>query len=85
MLGWYGNGSLGVGMAFMGLLCMLGVAAAFWAVARWSRRSESSGSTPVECPRAILDRRLASGHINAGQYEEALRVLKTASVDDSRR
>ena len=85
MMGWYGNGGWGVGMAFMGLFWVLVVAAAVWAVARWSRRPEPRGSTPVESPRAILDRRFASGHMDAGQYEEALRVLRNASVDDARR
>ena len=84
MMGWYGNGGWGVGMAFMGLFWVLVVAAAVWAVARWSRRTYSPDD-PVEPPRAILDRRFASGHIDAGQYEEALRVLKAASVDDARR
>ena len=85
MMGWYGNGGWGVGMAFMGLFWVLVIATAVWAVARWSRRTDSPGSTPVESPRAILDRRFASGQIDAGQYEEALRVLKTSSVVDARR
>ncbi len=84
MMGWYGNGGWGVGMAFMGLFWVLVVAAAVWAVARWSRRPGSPGDTR-ESPRAILDRRFASGHIDAGQYEEALRVLQTAGVEDARR
>jgi len=72
-------------MVFMGLFWVAVIAGAVWAVARWSRRPQTPNDTPVESPRAILDRRFASGHIDAAQYGEARRVLDGRSVDDAHR
>ena len=75
MMGWYDNGwGSGLGMLVMlviwGGLIGLGV----WAVARLTRGE--SRPAPVETPRQILDRRLASGDIDAEQYAEARHLLE---------
>lgn len=85
MMGWYGNGGWGGAMVFMGLFWVAVLAAVVWAVARWSRRADESAAAPVESARAILDRRFASGQIDAAEYGEARRVLEGRSVDDTRR
>lgn len=85
MMGWYGNGGWGIGMVFMGLFWVAVVGSGIWAVARWSRRPQNTNDTTVESPRAILDRRFASGQIDAAQYGEARRVLEGRSVDDVHR
>ncbi|HEX2705046.1 MAG TPA: hypothetical protein VHM65_04750 [Candidatus Lustribacter sp.] len=73
MMGWYDNG-LGLGMLLMlvvwGGLIGLGI----WAVARLTRGE--SRPAPTESPRQILDRRFASGEIDAGQYAETRRILE---------
>ncbi|MDH4158771.1 MAG: hypothetical protein OEV62_00765 [Actinomycetota bacterium] len=75
MMGWYDNGwGSGLGMLVMllvwGGLIGLGV----WAVARLTR-GETRQATQ-ESPRQILDRRLASGDIDAEQYAEARHLLE---------
>lgn len=78
MMGWYDNSwgwGAGVGMLMMilvwGGLIGLGV----WAVARLTRGE--SRPTAVESPRQILDRRLASGDIDAEKYAEARHLLES--------
>ena len=85
MMGWYGNGGWGVGMIFMGLFWVMLIAGAVWAVARLTRRADDPVIGGVESARQILDRRFASGQIDAQQYAEARRVLEGRSVDDARR
>lgn len=75
MMGWYGNGwGSGLGMVVMllvwGGLIGLGV----WAVARLTRGEPPPA--PAESPRQILDRRFASGEIDAEQYAEARHLLE---------
>lgn len=77
MMGWYGDnwGVAGV----VGMLMMLVfwgglIALAVWAVARVTR-SDHPHAIAVESPRAILDRRFASGDLDAEAYAQARRIL----------
>jgi putative membrane protein len=84
MMGWYNNGAgwgSGVGMLLMLLVWGGLIALGIWAVSRLTRGSgQSAQPTPgVETPRQILDRRFASGEINAEQYAETRRVLEGRS------
>lgn len=85
MMGWYGNGGWGAGMLFFGLFWMILVAAAVWVFARWATRTQDPHDRTPESARAILDRRFASGEMDAEQYGQARRVLDGRSVDDARR
>jgi putative membrane protein len=81
MMGWYqdGWGSAGVtGMLMMIVVWGGLIALAVWAVVRFTRTEHSPGST-IEPPRAILDRRFASGEITADEYAQARRILEGAS------
>lgn len=74
MNGWYTTGMLGMVMmvAIWGGL----IALAVWAVARVTR-TERHASPGLEPPRAILDRRFASGEIDAQEYAQARRILES--------
>ena len=82
MMWWYGDGGLGWGGWLVMSLSML----VFWGLliwgvvtlVRWSARSSSTGTdrTMPETPEQILARRLASGEISSGQYQEALDTLR---------
>lgn len=86
MMGWYGNGGWGAGMAFMGLFWVVLITLAVWAVLRFTRRpDEQEGRGRSESARQILDRRFAAGQIDAEQYAEARRVLDGRSLDDAPR
>lgn len=85
MMGWYGNGGWGAEMLFMGLFWVVLIALAVWAVARFTRRPDDPADRGTESARQILDRRFASGQIDATQYAEARRVLEGRSVDDAHR
>ncbi len=85
MMGWYGNGGWGLGMILMGLFWVIVVAAAVWAVARWTRQPQEPHSHPAESARAILDRRFAAGEIDAEQYGRDRRVLDGRGMDDDAR
>jgi putative membrane protein len=81
MMGWYDNGwgwGAGIGMfvmvLFWGGLIALGV----WAVARLTRGE--SRPMPLESPRQILDRRFASGEIDAEQYAQSRHILEGRST-----
>lgn len=75
MMGWYDNGwGSGLGMLLMLLVWGGLVGLGVWAVARLTR--SESRPTAVESPRQILDRRLASGDIDAEQYAEARHLLE---------
>ena len=75
MMGWYGNGwGSGLGMLVMLLVWGGLIALGVWAVARMTRGE--APRPPVETPRQILDRRLASGDIDAEQYAEARHLLE---------
>ncbi len=84
MMGWYDDGGFGVGMVLMGLFWVLVLAVAVWVVVRWTSRTQAPTVTSVESARAILDRRFASGQIDATEYGEARRVLEGRGVQDPR-
>lgn len=78
MMGWYGNdwGAAGlVGMLMMLVFWGGVVALAVWGVARVTR-SDHHPATAMESPRATLDRRFASGDLDAEGYAQARRVLE---------
>ncbi len=81
MMGWYGNGWSGGGMIVMGLIWVVLIAGAVWAVLSLSRRSGGSASAAPESARQILDRRFASGEMDSAQYADARRALDGRSVD----
>jgi putative membrane protein len=72
----------GFGMLFMVLVWGALIALGVWAVAR-STRGNSVGPTSAESPRQILDRRLASGEIDAEEYAATRRVLEGRSIEDA--
>lgn len=78
MLGWY-QGDWGA-MAFLGMGMMLVfwgsvVALVVWAIVRLTRPASAGPSAP-DSARAILDRRFASGEIDADEYARARRTLE---------
>lgn len=80
MMDWSGSfgGMSGYGMWMMLLFWGVPVALAVWALVRMTRHRSSP--TSAESPRQILDRRFASGELDAEQYGEARRVLEGRSV-----
>jgi putative membrane protein len=72
--GWMNGNGMWMMLLFWGVL----VALAVWAVVRMTRHSSSA--TTAEGPRQILDRRFASGELDAEHYAEARRVLEGRSV-----
>ena len=72
--GWMNGYGTWMMLLFWGVL----VALVVWAVIRMTRHS--SPPTSAEGPRQILDRRFASGELDAEQYGEARRVLDGRSV-----
>ncbi len=78
MMGWYGTdwGVAGVVGMLMMLVFWGGVVAlAVWAVARLTR-NDTHAAPAAEPARAILDRRFASGDLDAEGYAQARRVLE---------
>ena len=79
MMGWY-QGDWGfAGMLGMGMMVLLWgslVWLAVWAIARFTR-TEPSQSPSLESARAILDRRFASGEIDAEEYARTRRALES--------
>lgn len=77
----YWNGCGWAWMAFMPLLWIVLTGLAVWAVVRLTHhRSDDDGSRKAETarretPGEILDRRFASGEIDANAYDEARRRL----------
>ncbi|KOV56878.1 hypothetical protein ADK64_40815 [Streptomyces sp. MMG1121] len=74
-----------VWMAFMPLLWIVLIGLVVWAVVHLTRRPSGrndgtdrrwmSGETPRETPEEILDRRFASGEIDADAYHDAHKHL----------
>ena len=86
MMGWYGGGAWWpAGMLFMGLFWVALIVGAIVAVVRLTQRPDAGSHDGVESARQVLDRRLASGEINAEQYAETRRILEGRSVDDAHR
>lgn len=78
MMGWY-QGDWGfAGMLGMGMMLLLWGALiwlAVWAIARFTR-TEPSHAGSLESARVILDRRFASGEIDAEEYARTRRTLE---------
>lgn len=74
--GWMG----GLGMVLMVIIWVGLIALVVWGVSALTR-GHSGGAPTMESPRQILDRRFASGEMDAAQYAEARRVLEGRSAD----
>ena len=76
MMGWY-QGDWGfAGMLGMGMMVLLALIwLAVWAIARFTR-TEPSHAGSLESARVILDRRFASGEIDAEEYVRTRRTLE---------
>jgi len=80
MMGWYYGDWGWAGMAGMGMMLLVWgavIGLAVWAIARITRTEPSRG-VPLESARAILDRRFASGEIDAEDYARARRALEAS-------
>jgi putative membrane protein len=75
-IGWMNGNGMWMMLLVWGVLLALTV----WAVVRMARHSPSV--VTAEGPRQILDRRFASGELDAEQYGVARRVLEGRSVPD---
>jgi putative membrane protein len=85
MMDWNGNaGWWNGGMIVMGVFWLLLIGLAIWAVIRLTRRPDGAPRGPVESARQNLDRRFASGEIDATAYAESRRVLEGRSIDQVR-
>ena len=78
---WNDNGGWmnGFGMVIMVLVWGGLIWLAVWAVSRLSRGNQDA-LTGAESPRQILDRRFASGEVDAEEYAAARRVLEGRSI-----
>lgn len=80
MMNWYGRDGYGWmdggGMLVMGLIWILIIGLGIWLVTWLTRRDKSGGMTKGETPRQILDRRFASGEIDATAYAQARRLIE---------
>ncbi|CAB5004612.1 unannotated protein [freshwater metagenome] len=87
MMGWYEDGWGVNGWSTTGMFGMVMMIAvwggliglAVWAVARFTR-TERHASSGLESPRTILDRRFASGEIDAQEYAQARRILESSGT-----
>ena len=80
MMNWYDNGGMnGSWMIFMGIFWVVIIGLGIWFVTRLTRREKASGSK--ETPRQILDRRLASGEIDASDYATSRRLIDGHSIE----
>lgn len=81
--GYQANSMTFVGMMVMIVLLAIAVGFGAWLLVRGTRQG---GITQVnsESPRAILDRRFASGEIDAEEYAQARRVLQTPGATQTR-
>ncbi|MGH3738323.1 MAG: SHOCT domain-containing protein [Micromonosporaceae bacterium] len=76
----YEFGYGGFWMMLMPLLWILLIGLAVWAVIRFTG-SPTPGAPRGESPQEILDRRLANGEIEPGQYDEArARLSRTGTT-----
>ena len=83
MMGWYpsGWGAMGVlGMVLMVAVWAMIIAGAVWLIARATRTEHPDGLVH-EPGRAILDRRFASGEIDAQEYASARRMLESPGAE----
>lgn len=82
MMGWYQDGWGFAGI--MGMVLMVAVWGAIiwlavWAIARFTR-TEPMRANRIDSARAILDRRFASGEINAEEYARTRRALEATDT-----
>ena len=81
---WHDHMNTG-GWVFMvlGNIVIWGLIFAFivWLVQDWRGRQQQRESAPGPSAREILDRRLASGEIDTGEYERVRKTLAQPSVD----
>ena len=85
MMGWYpsGWGAMGVlGMVLMVAFWAVIIAGAVWLIAR-ATRTEHPAASVHEPSRAILDRRFASGEIDAQEYASKRRTLESPGAESS--
>ena len=71
----WGNSFFGAGM---GIVALLLIGFAIWALVRYLRNDKTSNVAAVsgkEAPKDILDRRFANGEINAEEYQRAKELL----------
>lgn len=83
-MNWYGDGNgwmNGGGMIFMGLMWILIIGLGIWLVT-WLTRKDKSIERQ-ETPRQILDRRFATGEIDANAYAQARRLIEGGHSPDS--
>jgi len=81
MMGWWQdesgwNGMNWWGMSLMMILWIALIGLGIWAVIRFTQGSGRQATISPESPRAILDRRFASGDLDAQAYAEARRLLE---------
>lgn len=72
--GWYGMNWWGMGLMMIFWIVLIGLG--IWAVIRFTQGGDRQATISPESPRAILDRRFASGEIDAQSYAEARRLLE---------
>ena len=81
-MGWYGNGAVEIFYVLLMVLFWGGlIGLAVWAVARLTRSGPPS--PPGETARQILDRRLASGEIDAEAYATARHLIEGRGASGS--
>lgn len=86
MMGWnqnswsWGSGSFGWwGMGLMLIFWALVLGLVVWGIVRLTSGQRHASHT-LESPRSLLDRRFASGELDAEQYAEARRLLEGQGV-----
>ena len=78
MMNWSGGMGAG-GWVFMSVLWVVLIAVIVWAMAAlFGRNDRSSGTTIADRPEEILDRRFASGEIDADTYDALRAKLRAA-------
>ena len=80
---WYDNtGMNGNWMIFMGIFWVIVIGLGIWFVTRLTQRDKKSENK--ETPRQILDRRFASGEIDANDYAKARRLIDGHSIESDK-
>lgn len=78
MMNW-SEGMGTTGWVLMSVFWMILIVAVAWAAATWFGRADRPGVAVIaERPQEILDRRLASGEIDAATYEALRTKLRAA-------
>jgi putative membrane protein len=82
MWGWNNGGWQGAGAGWMVGMMVFWIAIigiGIWLVVRLTDRKVDQ-HPKIESPRALLDRRFASGDLNVDQYAEARRLLESQAL-----